>query len=35
MDRRRTAGLIALAVAARVAYWMATLDYSPNSDALD
>ena len=35
MSHRRTAGLISLAVAARVAYWLATIDYAPNSDAFD
>ena len=35
MHPRRMAGLIALAIAARVAYWMVTRDYAPDSDALD
>ena len=30
---RRTVGLVALAALARVGYWLATLDYSPVSDA--
>ena len=31
--RRRTLGLAGLAIVARVGYWLATLDYSPVSDA--